>query len=229
MGRPAKFDREVLLDAAAELAAEGGVSAVTIAALAERSGAPTGSIYHRFDGLETLLAELWLRTVERFQGGAIAALDAACDGRGAVEVALYTPRWARAHLGEARLLLLHRRSEVAKRWPERLGPRAEMLGAEGRRALESFACRLWGRASRRTLRAARYLVIDAPYAAVRPYLLEGVVPPPIVDELLALTCEGVIASFVAEPCEAEEAPGRSSEAAEAPGRSSEAEEAPGRS
>ncbi|MEJ7734392.1 MAG: TetR family transcriptional regulator [Polyangiaceae bacterium] len=47
-GRPAKFDREELLDAALALVAEGGPAALTLAALARAAGAPTGSIYHRF-------------------------------------------------------------------------------------------------------------------------------------------------------------------------------------
>ncbi len=201
VGRPSKFDREALLDAAAALAAEGGIAAVTIAAIAERSGAPTGSIYHRFEGVDALLAELWLRTASRFQGGFVAALEAGCGTRGAVEAALYTPRWARAHPAEARLLLLHRRADVARRWPEALGPRAEALAHEGKRALVTFAKGLSGGTSRRALRVARFVTVDAPYAAVRPYLLEGRAPPPLVDELLAVTCEAVLARLLAAPAE----------------------------
>ncbi|WP_084780239.1 TetR family transcriptional regulator [Planobispora rosea] len=47
MGRPAKFGNDQILDAAAELAAEGGQAAVTVAAIAARLGAPSGSICHR--------------------------------------------------------------------------------------------------------------------------------------------------------------------------------------
>ena len=65
MGRTAQFDREELLLTAASVAAAG--RPLTIQSLAEATGAPVGSIYHRFESREALLAEAWLLAVRHFQ------------------------------------------------------------------------------------------------------------------------------------------------------------------
>jgi AcrR family transcriptional regulator len=75
MGRPAKFNTEQILDATAQLVAEGGPGLATVAGIAERLGAPTGSIYHRFNSRDLLLARLWFRTVRRAQEGFVAAIS----------------------------------------------------------------------------------------------------------------------------------------------------------
>ena len=49
MPRPAIFTLDELLDAAAALLAADGPSAVTMSAVARAAGAPSGSMYHRFD------------------------------------------------------------------------------------------------------------------------------------------------------------------------------------
>lgn len=46
---------ERMLDATLELLGEGGLSAVTVAAVAERAGTSNGSLYHRFRGRSGLL------------------------------------------------------------------------------------------------------------------------------------------------------------------------------
>ena len=69
MGRPPKFDSQQILDATALLIAEGGPEQATVASIAKRLGAPSGSIYHRFESRDLLLARLWIRTVHRAQQG----------------------------------------------------------------------------------------------------------------------------------------------------------------
>src|SRR5450755_1833530 len=116
MGR-AKFSQADFLAAALAIATERSLSAVTVASISERLGAPTGSFYHRFASRNVLLGALWLRTVLHFQQGISAALDAG-DGLAA---ALHTPAWVRGHLDEARLLLLYDRDDfVQGEWPETL-------------------------------------------------------------------------------------------------------------
>lgn len=183
MGRPPKFDRDTLLDAAVVLVARGGPTAVTAAALAEATGAPSGSIYHRFTSIEALLAELWVRTVERFQTGFVAALE-----HDAIEAAVHTPRWSREHLAEARVLLLHRRSELASTFPARL----DALRDEGTAAMRVFVRRNFGRSSERAMETARFALIDVPYGAVRRHLVAGHAPPPLVDELVAQTARALL-------------------------------------
>ena len=93
MGRIAKFGREDMARAALELAAERGPQAVTVAAIAAAIGAPTGSIYHRFDSREELLAEIWMDVVESFQRGFIERLATASDIDGAAAAACFMAEW----------------------------------------------------------------------------------------------------------------------------------------
>ena len=76
MGRPARYDVDSLLDGAVALAASGGPAAVTMTAVASAVGAPSGSVYHRFPTRAALLSALWLRTLERFHAGLLAAAAA---------------------------------------------------------------------------------------------------------------------------------------------------------
>jgi AcrR family transcriptional regulator len=108
MGRKAHYANEQFLDAALKLAAAGGPGAVTVAAIAEKLGAPIGSVYHRFPSRDVILAELWLQAAESFQAGFLELLK----GDDGIEAALYTPRWARSHPEQGRLLLLYRQEEL---------------------------------------------------------------------------------------------------------------------
>src|SRR5690606_14827873 len=105
MGRPPRHDVDRLLDAAAALVAEGGPGAATMTAVARAASAPSGSVYHRFPGRPALLAALWLRTVERFQQGFLAALDTDPPAQAAPAAARHVVAWCRAHPNEARILL----------------------------------------------------------------------------------------------------------------------------
>ncbi len=77
MGRRRVHDPDAILDAAEELFATGGAAAITVRALAERTGAPSGSLYHLFGSRPELLARLWIRAAERFLAVQAAAVDAA--------------------------------------------------------------------------------------------------------------------------------------------------------
>ena len=54
MGRP-RYSHADFLAAALAIAAEHGLAAVTVAAIAEHLKAPTGSFYHRFSSRSVLL------------------------------------------------------------------------------------------------------------------------------------------------------------------------------
>ncbi|HLU76197.1 MAG TPA: SRPBCC family protein [Nonomuraea sp.] len=82
---------------AAEQNPDGGPGAVTMTAVARSAGAPSGSVYHRFPGRPALLAALWLRTVDRFQQGFLAALDTDPPSQAAPAAARHVIEWSRAH------------------------------------------------------------------------------------------------------------------------------------
>ncbi|GAA4238322.1 TetR/AcrR family transcriptional regulator [Actinomadura meridiana] len=184
MGRPAKFDRDQILDAALTVTSEAGPGAVTISAIANHLGAPSGSLYHRFASRDLLLATLWIRTVHRFQEGFATALDQ----NDPVTAALHTPRWCRHHLNEAKLLLLYRHQDLATTWPTVLAPDLETLNTRTTNALTSYT----SRNPNTTHEHLIFATVDVPYGAVHRHLLKGNPPPPTVDDLITKTCQTVL-------------------------------------
>ncbi len=66
MPRAPQFNETQILSATGRLIARHGPSGATIGAIARALGAPTGSIYHRFDSRDGLLAEVWLGAATAF-------------------------------------------------------------------------------------------------------------------------------------------------------------------
>jgi AcrR family transcriptional regulator len=193
MGRTAQYTAEEMVAAATRLVADQGPPGATITAIAEAVGAPTGSIYHRFPSRDTLLARVWLKTVEDFQSGFSGTLAGPDAFHAGLDAALYTPRWVRANPIAARVLLLHHRDEfVDAEWPADVSERALQLRREMDNALRSFARRALSATNINAMRRARYAVIDLPYAAVRPHLRACERPPANVDRLIQDAYCGVI-------------------------------------
>jgi AcrR family transcriptional regulator len=169
MPRPARHDRDSLLDAAARLAAERGPAAVSMAEVGRAAGAPSGSVYHRFPSRAALLAELRLRTIGRFQEGFVAALQGADPVGAAAAAAGYVVEWARTHPDEANVLLYASADFAADSWPGEARARGTQLRGELERALGQLARRLGlsGRDARERLLVA---TVDLPYAVVRRHL-----------------------------------------------------------
>ena len=95
MPRPARYSIDELLDAAAALLAADGPAAVTMSAVARATGAPSGSMYHRFPARAVLCGELWLRTEERFHAGFASALSASDDPQARCVAVASSGRWSR--------------------------------------------------------------------------------------------------------------------------------------
>jgi AcrR family transcriptional regulator len=191
MTRPAKYSVEQILDATADVVAADGPAAVTVATIASRLGAPSGSIYHRFESRDLILARLWIRTVKRAQAGFLEALEGNLPNA-AVNAALHIPRWSRRHPAEARVLLLYRRNDLAARWPEELGDELGTLNDAAERGIRGLTRRIYGKVNRAELQTVAFAVVDVPYAAVRRYLVAGRAPPRSIDALVARTVEHLL-------------------------------------
>jgi AcrR family transcriptional regulator len=176
MPRPARFTLDELLDAAAELLAGGGPSAVTMSAVARAAGAPSGSMYHRFPTRAALCGELWIRTEERFHAGVGAALMTSEEPQTrCVNAARYTVQWCRDHPVEAQVLLAGPDALGAEHWPDELTSRRKRLHRALRRTLTALAT------DRDRVNAA---VIDIPYAVVRRHLIARQAIPASVDAIV---------------------------------------------
>lgn len=163
-------------------------------AISAATGAPSGSIYHRFGSRDLVLARLWVRTVARFQQGYLAALAQADLDRAALDAALHVVRWARNHPTEATVLLLRRRSELADTWPDELGRELADLEAAVSGAVTDHALRRYGpEGGDAALRRVMFALVDVPYAACRRPLLAGHPLTSDLDDLVADTVAHVLA------------------------------------
>ncbi len=188
----AKFSQDDFLGAALAIAAERGVSGVTVASVSARLGSPTGSFYHRFASRDVLLGSLWLRAVLKFQAGIGAALDAG-DG---LRAALHTPAWVRKHPDEARLLLLHDRKDFLKgEWPPELSGRVAEMTRRMEAGSRKWARLIFGKQGRDEIRLAQFLVSELPVAVVRQHLLRGEPPPELIDRVIRATYRAVVADY----------------------------------
>src|SRR5947208_1552072 len=121
MAPPRKHTTDAILDAARARVLADGPRAASVAAIAADSGAPVGTLYHRFGSRDGVLAAVWLRAIERFQARAMdaARIDDALES--AVGMARSVVEFAVEHPLDAELLLAVRRRDLVDRsLPQRL-------------------------------------------------------------------------------------------------------------
>lgn len=192
MARTPRFTTDELLDAALDLAIDGGPSAVSIAELARRTGAASGSIYHRFAGREELFATLWLRTLGDFQRGMLAAL-AVDDTDVAIDACLrHAFEWTARNPRQTRLLLQLRTEDVVASWPESLGAQLQDANRRLREAMTDLCRRRFGTANTEAVDRTVYALADLPYAAIRRHLPDGR-PRPWLREFTVAAAHRVLA------------------------------------
>lgn len=188
MSRPRRHDDDRVLDATRELLLERGPRATSIRAIAARSGAPSGSLYHRFGSRDGIVAEAWTRAVRRFQVGFLAALEHPEPGSAAADAAAWTFDFATRHPADARLLLAFRREDLLDAdLPAELRAELRDLNLPIVEAVRGLARRLGvGRDARDAApEQVLFAVVDLPYAAVRRHLLGGGLPARLRADLRA--------------------------------------------
>ncbi|MFG3255527.1 TetR/AcrR family transcriptional regulator [Streptomyces sp. NPDC048172] len=176
MARPPRYDVSTLLDTALGLAASGGPAAVTMTAVAKAAGAPSGSVYHRFADRPALLSALWLRTLEAFHTGLLAALTDPEARGAALAAARHTVEWSRAHPAEARVLRYGPDDFGRASWPPHATRLLREANARAFGAVDSLAHRL-GADDPTAVERVRIAVVDLPYALVQRHLREGTTVP----------------------------------------------------
>jgi AcrR family transcriptional regulator len=174
MPRPELHPTDSILDAARGVVLGEGLGAATIAAIAASSGAPVGSIYHRFGSVDDLLTEMWIRAVRRSQESFIAATEHPDPLEAAVGAALSVYDFCVDHPADGRLLLSYRAEDLAG---SRIDPkqRAELarLNEPVEAVVKTLARRIYGRVSRKSLDRVLMAVFDLPHGAVRRPLTHG--------------------------------------------------------
>jgi AcrR family transcriptional regulator len=193
MARPAKFSHEQILDTSLRLVHDAGATGLTMSGVAEKLGAPSGSIYHRFSSRDVLVAELWLRAVERFQAGLFDALQDPDPVSAVLNAARHVVRWSREDPDHARLLLVHRSQDLlGDGWPETVKDRNQAQKQRLSQELDQLFDRLGARGAN-SRRRVRFAMMSIPYGAVRPALAAGVSPEPELEDLVVEAASALLA------------------------------------
>ncbi|AQA20703.1 bacterial regulatory, tetR family protein [Rhodococcus sp. MTM3W5.2] len=190
------FSIDALLDAAREVILERGPRSATVALIAARAGAPTGSIYHRFASVDELLARTWLRAVRRTQQVRPAGFDPAGDPvEVVVELALALYDHCVAEPGDMLLLDRLRREDVLH-----LNLGDELIAEVGRSDAQAgsliaeLARAVFGRAGRRETDLVVLALVDLPYSFAGRYLQVGARPPKSRRDRLPDAVRAIIAA-----------------------------------
>lgn len=163
-----------MLDAGRDLLLKDGSRAATVEAIAAASGAPTGSIYHRFGSRDELITRVWMRAVYRSQASLVAAIEEQDPREAAIAAALSIIDFCREHPADAQLLASFGREELIVATPEgALADELRELNRPVKRAVSDLARRLYGKSTRAALDRTLLAVFDLPYGASRRYLLAG--------------------------------------------------------
>ncbi|MCV7031265.1 TetR/AcrR family transcriptional regulator [Mycobacterium sherrisii] len=202
MAPPRKHETDVILDAARALVLEGGPRAASVAAIAKSSGAPAGTLYHRFGNRDGILKAAWLRALERFQSRAMAASAASTadtPADAAIAMAVAAISFARELPQDARLLLTIRPADLLDEEPDaRFQETVATMNAPLLERVGDLARKLYGRKSSRNVDAVLRAVSDLPYAVVRRHAHDDAMPSWLEDDVAA-TVRAMLESFGERP------------------------------
>ncbi|MEE6135499.1 helix-turn-helix domain-containing protein [Mycobacterium sp. 050128] len=194
MAPPRKHETDVILDAARALVLDGGPRAASVAAIAKSSGAPAGTLYHRFGNRDGILTAAWLRALERFQSRAMGAYaDTPTDI--AVAMAVSAISFARELPQDARLLLTIRPADLLDDEPD--AQFQETVAAMNAPLIERvgvLARKLYGRKDSRSVDAVSRAIVDLPYAVVRRHARDDPMPSWLEADV-AVSVRAVLDSF----------------------------------
>ena len=202
MPRPQLHSTDTMLDAARDLVLDAGLRGATVEAIAAASGAPTGTIYHRFGSRDEMIGRAWVRAVKRSQAGFLEAIYGDDPREAAVEAAVALVEFCRDNPRDGRLLLSHSRAEligarvsadlVGSRPSDELRAELEDLNRPVEEAVVDLCRRLYGRATRPNLERVMLAVFDLPYGAVKRHLDIGQRPPAGLPDALSRAIRAVI-------------------------------------
>jgi AcrR family transcriptional regulator len=188
-GRPRLHSDETILDAARDLVLTGGARAATLNAIVHASGAPKGSIYHRFASADQLLAAMWIP-----QRVFIEALEQPDPISAAIAAALSIWEFAERHPEDARLLASLRREDLIQSTSTaQLRRELAELNRPLEDALAQLARRLFGGAGPDELDRTVFATVDLPLGATRRRLISGAPLPQALRTQLAAAVRAALA------------------------------------
>lgn len=178
MGRTSQIDEKRLYGVIGQTMLEHGT--VSMQNVVSKSGVSTGSLYHRFQSRETMLAHAWVDALTAFQEAFIEAMTLSVDDPGE-QAALATPRFCRRHHDRAIILACCQQSQfVGNDIEEGLMEACDQRNLEMASLLKNYAKR------KSVSRDACYLaVVHYPLAVVRSFLPKRKVPKSAEKHVIA--------------------------------------------
>ena len=163
MPRPQVYDRDAMLDAAEDLAVDGGVKAVTIRAVSERAGISNGAIYHAFGSRGGLVGRAWVRAARRFLTLQRQAVDSEDDPVRAVVVAADAPAvFSEQYPSSARLVLGTSREDLIGEAPADVKAELRALDTDLRDLLIRLSIAMWDRKDAASVAVIEDCVVGLP-------------------------------------------------------------------
>jgi len=167
MVRKAEFTENDFILAAIDLIAHGGPAAATMNSIAASAGAPTGSLYHRFESRTALIGAAWLHALSSMSAAILPHLNRGNSG----DTVTALIQWARDNAQFARLILLYAENDLINDAlpPEQhkeINAANQKLGA-GLSALINVNHKALTAGN---LALANFAIFDGPIAAMKPYL-----------------------------------------------------------
>lgn len=152
-----------------------------MAAVAEYTGAPSGSVYYRFPDRPALLAAVWRETTRALETTIAASLGDDPAAETVVQTAVVIVEWCREHPHETSVLLVGKRAFSPDGWSE--ADTTRQLAAEAERdLLVSAVVRKIADETGRPRDEVAFALLDLPIAVVRRYSLAGrPIPPSAID------------------------------------------------
>lgn len=196
MAPPRKHGTDAILDATRALILADGPRAASVAAIAAASGAPAGTLYHRFGDRNGVVTAAWLRALERFQTRVLAVDgdDGVDPTAAAVAMAVAAVGFARDLPDDARLLLSVRPADLVDGGPDdRLRETLDAMNVPLTERTRELSRRLYGSARERHLDAVMRAVVDLPYAVIRRHA-RGAALPSWLEEDVADAVRAVLAA-----------------------------------
>jgi AcrR family transcriptional regulator len=195
MAPPRKHQTDVILDAARTLVLTDGPRAASVGAIAKASGAPAGTLYHRFTNRDGILAAAWLRALDRFQNRALAATaDTVLES--AVATAVAAIDFLREVPDDARLLVALRPSDLLDGESDDFQQTLAAQNAPLIERLDTFAREIYGSSDPRCIDAVARAIVDLPYAVVRRHAHATTIPPWLECDV-AVASRALLTSFAA--------------------------------
>jgi AcrR family transcriptional regulator len=180
----------MIVDAARTVASVSGPAQLSIAALGQELGAPTGSIYYRFKSRDELLASVWMDAVGTFQAALHVEAERSTDPG---TLARFVVIWCHEHHTLAKVLTLYRREEWFRDGiSEATRARARRLNAPAAELLTDRAAAWFGAATPKAIEVTRLAIVSIPTAAVKDWLRRDIQVPTWVADSVAVAARSVV-------------------------------------